>query len=236
MEIDYQKLAKELRKRILEMIFQSRSEHIGSSFSCVDILSVLYLGNILNVNPQNPEDPNRDRFILSKGHAAAALYVVLSKKGFFPEDILNTYYKDGSKLGGHVTRGFLPGIEASTGALGHGLPIGAGMALAAENDSKKYRVFVMLSDGECQEGSIWEAALFSSHHQLDNLIVIIDYNKIQAFGETNKVLNLEPLRSKWENFGWEVKEIDGHNFSEIKSAFQNLPLKENKPTLIIAHT
>lgn len=233
--IEYNKVAREIRKKILEMKFNSQSSHVGSALSCVDILTVLYL-KILKLNPKKPKKSDRDRFVLSKGHAASALYVTLAVKGFFPEEKLQNYCKDGCRLAGHTTKDCVPGVEVSTGSLGHGLPIGVGMALAGKKDGKKYRVFVLMSDGECDEGSNWEAALFASHHKLDNLVAIIDYNKIQAFGRTNEVLNLEPLKDKWTAFGWSVTEVNGHNFLEIEKALEKVPFKNQKPSLIIAHT
>lgn len=221
--------AKEVRKKILKMIYDSQFSHIGSALSCSDIMTVLYF-KILSVDPENPTKEDRDRFILSKGHACTALYAVLAQRGFLPQEILDSYSKDGSKIFGHSTMNSSFGIETSTGSLGHGLPIGNGMALAGN------RAFVLMGDGECDEGSVWEAALFASHHKLDNLTAIIDYNKIQAFGDTNKVLNLEPLRDKWISFGWAVKEIDGHNLEEIEETLKNLPFEEGKPNLVIAHT
>ena len=233
--IDYKKISIEIRKKILKMIFNSQSSHIGSALSCVDILTVLYF-RILNVDPKTPQIDNRDRFILSKGHAASSLYATLAQKGFFSEEILNTYCKDGGRLSGHSTRGCVPGVETSTGSLGHGIAIGAGIALAGKLECKNYRTFVLISDGECDEGSIWEAAMFAAHHKLDNLVVIIDYNKLQAFGKTNEILNLEPLKEKWLSFNWQAQEIDGHDFSQIEKTLNNIPFKKDKPSLIIAHT
>ena len=233
--MQYSQISKEIRKKVLKMIYEANEAHIGSSLSCVDVLTVLYF-KILRINHNNSLDDNRDRFILSKGHAAAALYTTLSQRGFFSVDELGKYCQDGERLAGHSTRQCVPGVEVSTGSLGHGLPMGIGMALAAKNDEKEYRTFVLMSDGECDEGSNWEAALFASHHKLDNLIAIIDYNKLQAFGRTNEVLNLEPLKKKWEDFGWEVKEVDGHNFSEIEKELSQVPFEKNKPSLLIAHT
>ncbi|TSC95183.1 MAG: transketolase subunit A [Parcubacteria group bacterium Licking1014_1] len=230
MKINYEKTAREIRKNVLEMKFASQSSHIGSAFSCIDILTVLYF-KILNINPKNPTSENRDRFILSKGHAASALYATLARRGFFSENVLKNYCQNGKKLAGHTTKDSVPGIETSTGSLGHGLPMGIGLALAGR---KKYKVFVLMSDGECDEGSNWEAALFASHHKLDNLIAIIDYNKLQAFGKTNEVLNLEPLKEKFIAFGWGVKEINGHNHTEIEKAL--LSCNDNKPNIIIANT
>lgn len=233
--IDYQKITKEIRKKILKMMYEARTAHLSSCLSCVDILTVLYL-KILKIDPKNPLAENRDRFLLSKGHAVAALYAVLSKSGFFPEEVLETYCENGERLPGHSTRDTVPGIEVSTGALGHGLPIGAGLALAAKKDGKDYRTFVLISDGECEIGSVWEAGLFASHHKLDNLIAIVDYNKLQAFGRVKDILNIEPLAKKWESFGWAVKEVDGHNFFELEKALSKIPFENKKPSLLIAHT
>lgn len=233
--INYQKISKEIRKEVLLMHFLSQKAHLGSALSCVDILTVLYF-KIMKTNPKNPFSQNRDRFILSKSHAVSALYASLALKGFFPKNILQTFCQDNSKLPAHATRNSVFGIEVSTGSLGHGLPMGCGMALAGKKDSKKHKIFVLMSDGECDEGSNWEAALFASHHKLDNLIAIIDYNKLQAFGKTNEVLNLEPLKDKWKSFGWQVIEIDGHNHTQIENALKILPFKKDKPNLLIAHT
>lgn len=233
--MDYSQISKDIRKKVLKMFFDSQTAHLSSSLSEVDILAVLYF-KILSIDSKNPTAENRDRFLLSKGHGAAGLYATLAQRGFFAESVLNTYCKDGGKLPGHSTRNCAPGVEVSTGSLGHGLPMGAGMALAGKRDGKNYRVFVLMSDGECEEGSVWEAALFASHHQLDNLIGIIDYNKLQAFGRTNEVLNLEPLAKKWQSFGWQVKEINGHNFSEIENALSQIPFEKTRPSLVIANT
>lgn len=217
------------------MKYELQEGHIGSALSCVDILIVLYF-EILNINPKDFLNKERDKFILSKGHAAAALYAVLSEKGFFSKELLDNYCKDGSKLAGHPIRGSVPGIEATTGSLGHGFPMATGIALADKNDAKKRRTFVMISDGECDEGTTWEAALFAAHHKLDNLTVIIDYNKFQAFGRVKDVLNLEPLAKKWESFGWQVKEINGHNFKEIEKALSSVPFRKGKPSIVICNT
>lgn len=219
----------------MKMFYESQEGHIGSCLSCVDILTVLY-SKILKIDPKKPEAENRDRFILSKGHAAAALYAALAERGFFDKNLLGKYCRSGEKIAGHPTRGCLPGVEASTGSLGHGLSMGAGLALAAKRDKKSHRVFILMSDGECDEGSVWEAALFASHHKLDNLVGIIDYNKFQAYGRTNEVLNLEPFSEKWQSFGWGAKEINGHDFSEIEKNLSQVPFGSGKPTLLIAHT
>jgi transketolase len=232
---DYNKISNNIRKDVVEMIFNSKTSHLGSSLSCVDILTVLYF-EILKINPQKPLMENRDRFILSKGHAVAALYATLAERGFFEKKLLKEYCTNGSKLPGHVSYGYIPGIEISTGSLGHGLSIANGIALAGKKDKKKYRVFVLLSDGECDEGSTWEAILFAGHHKLNNLVAIIDYNKWQALGKTNEILNLEPFAEKWRDFGWSVKEVNGHNFQEIYNALIKIPFEKNKPSVLIAHT
>lgn len=233
--MNYSKIAKEIRRDLMKMFYESQEGHIGSSLSCVDILTILYF-KILKIDPKNPTAEKRDRFILSKGHAAAAWYAVLAERGFFGKNLLGTYCKNGEKMAGHPIRGCFPGVEASTGSLGHGLSMGAGMAVAGRRDKKDYQVFVLMSDGECDEGSVWEAALFSSHHKLDNLVAIIDYNKLQAFGRTNDVLSLEPLAEKWRSFGWSVKEVDGHNFSELEKEFSQVPFENGKPSMLIANT
>jgi transketolase len=233
MEIN--ELAKRIRINVLNMISQGGSSHIGAAFSIADILAVLY-SEVLRVNPENPSAPERDRFILSKGHAGAAVYAVLAECGFFRIEKLKTHYKDGSDLSGHVSHKNIPGVEFSTGSLGHGLSVGAGMALAAKMDRKNHRVVVLLSDGECDEGSNWEAILFASHHCLDNLLVIIDYNKIQSLASIKETLNLEPFVEKWLSFGWSVCEADGHNYSELLNSMTKIPMNKDKPTVLIAHT
>jgi transketolase len=229
------KLSQQIRAQVLQMTHRAKSGHVGSSFSIADLLAVLY-AKILRVRPDEPEWPDRDRFLLSKGHGAAALYATLADRGFFPGDWLNEFYADGTLLAGHVTHHGVPGVEVSTGSLGHGLPLGCGMALAAKRDGRPVRVFVVMSDGECDEGSNWESALFAPHHRLDNLTAIIDYNKIQSFGSVEEVLNLHPLAEKWRAFGWAVSEIDGHNFEQIVAALENVPTQPNRPTCVIAHT
>ncbi len=233
--MDYSQIAKEIRKKVLKMFFDSQTAHIGSSLSEVDILTVLYF-KILSIDPKNPTAEDRDRFLLSKGHGAAGLYATLAQRGFFPDGVLDTYCQDGGKLPGHSTRGCAPGVEVSTGSLGHGLPMGAGMAIAAKNDGKKYRIFVLMSDGECQEGSVWEAVLFAAHHKLDNLVAIVDRNWWQAFGKTEEILQLEPLEDKFIAFHWNVQRINGHNFSEIENALSQIPFEKTKPSLVIANT
>jgi len=206
-----------------------------ASLSIIDILTVLYYST-LQIDPDNSDDPHRDRFILSKGHACVALYVVLADKGFFGKHHLTTYGKFGSILGGHPDMHKIPGVEASTGSLGHGFPFGVGMALSGKLDDETYRVFTLLGDGECQEGSIWEAAMFASHQKLDNLIAIIDYNKQQAMDYLDKIVSLEPFVEKWRAFGWEVREVDGHDLNQLIEIFNTCPFVKGKPNLIIAHT
>jgi len=217
------------------MIHQTNSSHIGSCYSIADILAVLY-GVIMNIDPNDTGYCLRDRFILSKGHAGAALYAVLAECGFFSIADLDHYNQDGTFLSGHVMHK-VPGVEVSTGSLGHGLSIGCGISYAAKIDKASYKVYVLLSDGECDEGSIWEAILFSSHHRLDNLVAIVDYNKIQSFGLVKEVLDLEPFTDKWRAFGWHVVEVDGHNHEKLITALQSpLSYQLGKPTVFIAHT
>ncbi len=233
--IDLQKKTGELRKAILRTICKGGGGHIPASLSIVDILAVLYY-HILKIDPKKPDVPARDRFILSKGHACVALYAVLADRGFFAKEHLDTFGRRGSILGGHPDMHKVPGIEASTGALGHGFPFGVGVAFAGKMDKKDYRVFVLVGDGECQEGSVWEAALFASQHKLDNLTVIVDYNKLQAMDRLDKIISLEPLADKWKAFGWEVREVDGHDIPKLRDVFSGVPFVSGKPNLIIAHT
>ncbi len=233
--MDSKKLSQKIRLHSLRMTSRGESSHIGSVFSMADILAVLY-AKILRYDPKRPKWEDRDRFILSKGHAGAGVYAVLAECGFFPISKLDDHYKDGSDLSGHVSHKGIPGVEISTGSLGHGLSIGSGMALAAKMDDFDRRTFVVLSDGECDEGSIWEAVLFSSHHRLDNLTVIVDYNKIQSLASVEETLNLEPFKDKWESFGWNVNEVDGHDHDQLESALQSIPFQKDRPNCIIAHT
>jgi transketolase len=190
----------------------------------------------MNVNPALPKWADRDRFILSKGHAGAAVYATLAETGFFPVDKLATHYQDGSDLSGHVSHKGIPGVELSTGSLGHGLSVGAGMAYGAKLDSRSHRVFVLLSDGECDEGSNWEAILFASHHKLSNLVAIIDYNKIQSLAKVSETLALEPFVDKWQSFGWAVHEVDGHDHDALRTVLNRLPFETDRPSCLIAHT
>jgi len=228
-------LAKRLRIHVLRMTSSGGSSHIGAAYSMADIIAVLY-GGSLRVDPRNPNWENRDRFILSKGHAGACVYAALAECGFFELAKLETHYKDGSDLSGHVSHLGNPGVELSTGSLGHGLSVGSGMALAAKKSGKAFRVFVQMSDGECDEGSNWEAILFAAHHRLDNLTAIVDYNKIQSLDLVSQTLGLEPFADKWAAFGWGVVEVDGHDHDQLRAAFAALPLQGGKPTVVIAHT
>ncbi len=224
----------EYRKKILKYIFNANAGHTGGSLSCIDILNVLY-NHVLNVNPENFKSTDRDRYIQSKGHSVEALFVVLAGKGFFPESDLETLCKYKSHYIGHPTRK-VHGVEQNTGALGHGLPICVGTAIAGKLDKKNYKVFTLLGDGELPEGSNWEAALSASHYKLDNLCAIIDHNKLQITGPTTEVCNTNPIDAKFESFGWAVREVDGHDIHALKETFDSLPFVEGKPSLIIAHT
>ena len=235
MHVELAELARRIRANVLRMTHMAKSSHVGSCLSEADLLAALY-GKVLRIRPEDPDWQARDRFVLSKGHACAGLYAVLAERGFFPPEWLESFYQDASHLAGHVTHSGVPGVEVSTGALGHGLAMACGMSLVGKRDAATYRVFVLLSDGECDEGSTWEAALFAPHHGLDNLIAVIDYNKIQSLGSVKEVLNLEPLAAKWKAFGWAVREIDGHDFGQIDVALQDLPVERGKPTCVVAHT
>ena len=233
-DLELSGMAKRIRMSVLTMIRRGKSAHIGSNYSIVELLVVLY-SCILRVKPGQPDWPERDRFILSKGHACAALYALLAELGFFPSEWLDTFYLDGSPLAGHATHS-IPGVEVSTGALGHGLPIAAGMALASKLDGNRYKAFALLSDGECDEGSVWESALFAQQHKLDNLIAIVDYNKIQSLGKVKDVMDLDPFADKWRAFGWSVREIDGHDLNQIKLTLSAVPFESGRPSCVIAHT
>ncbi|TMI66057.1 MAG: transketolase [Bacteroidetes bacterium] len=222
------------RKRILKYIVGANAGHTGGSLSCTDILNVLY-NHVLNVSPQNFSSSDRDRYIQSKGHCVEALFVVLADQGFFPEEDLNTLCKYKSHYIGHPTKK-VKGVEQNTGALGHGLPICVGTAIAAKMDNKNYRVFTLMGDGELPEGSNWEAALSASHYKLDNLCAIVDKNNLQITAPTSDVMSTDPLDKKWEAFGWAVKEVNGNDIDELKEAFAALPFEKEKPSVIIAHT
>ncbi len=222
------------RKNILKYIVGANAGHTGGSLSCTDILNVLY-NQVLNVSPQNFSSPDRDRYIQSKGHCVEALYVVLADKGFFPEEDLNTMCKYKSHYIGHPTKK-VKGIEQNTGALGHGLPIAVGTALAAKMDKKDFKVYTLLGDGELPEGSNWEAALSAAQFKLDNLCAIVDKNNLQITAATKDVCNTDPLDKKWEAFGWVVREVNGNDVEELVNVFNSLPFEKGKPSLIIAHT
>jgi len=224
----------EYRKRILKYIKLAAAGHTGGSLSCIDILNVLY-NQILNVSPNNFSDNHRDRYIQSKGHSAEALFVVLADQGFFPESELETLCQYQSHFIGHPTRK-VPGVEQNTGALGHGLALSVGTALAGKMDDAGYKVFTLLGDGELAEGSNWEALMAASHYKLDNLVVILDYNKLQITGQNKDVMNLEPLHDKFEAFGLAVREIDGNDVESIKSTLESVPFELGKPNFVIAHT
>ncbi len=228
-------LARRVRQHVVRMTSKGVSAHVGSCLSIADIMAVLY-GEVLNVDPAVPQWTERDRFILSKGHAGACVYATLAESGFFPISRLDDHYQNGSNLSGHVSHKGIPGVELSTGSLGHGLSVGAGMALGAKTDGQRHRVFVLMSDGECDEGSNWEAILFAAHHKLDNLIAIVDYNKLQSLKSVEETLALEPFADKWRSFGWSVVEIDGHDHASLKSTLSSAPIESGKPTCVIAHT
>ena len=217
------------------MLEAGRRGHIGSAFSLVEIIRVLY-DDVLRFDAKKPRWEERDRCILSKGHGCLALYVMLAEKGFFPESELWKFCKFDSILGGHPEAGKVPGVEASTGSLGHGLPIGVGMAIAAKADRRAHRVFVISSDGESNEGSVWEAALCAGKHGLSNLTVLVDYNKQQSYGATKEVLDLEPLADKWRAFNFAVQEVNGHDVAALRSVLTSVPAEQGKPTAVICHT
>ncbi len=226
-------LAWKIRRHVLDMTNISRGSHIASAFSVADIIAVLY-SDILKFDNKNPKMKDRDRLVLSKGHASAALYSALAESGFFPVDVLKTHYANGGKLCGHVSHNGVNGIECSTGSLGHGISIACGMALANKKDGNKNRVFAIVGDGECDEGCVWEAALFANHNELSNFTVIIDYNKMQSLDFCENTVKLEPLADKWRAFGWNVTEVDGHNHEDLKNALSKVSQKS--PTVVIAHT
>lgn len=226
--------SKQLRCQIVKTLQAGKRGHVGASFSLVEILRVLY-DDILRYDPENAQWAQRDRFILSKGHGCIALYVFLAEKGFIDERELWKFCQIDGILGGHPEHK-VPGVEASTGSLGHGLSLGVGMALNGQFEKSDYRVIVLIGDGESNEGSVWEAALCAGKHKLSNLTVVVDYNKHQSYGSTFEVQDLEPLADKWKAFGFKVKEVDGHNVEELKTVFSQLPFEDNKPNVLICHT
>lgn len=233
--MNIEELSKSIRIHAINMTCRGKSSHIGSILSIADILAVLY-GNFLKFNVKDPKWKNRDRFILSKGHAGAGVYAVLAEVGFFPTKKLRYHYKNGSEFSGHVSHKNIPGVEFSTGSLGHGLSVGVGMAISAKLSNSDHRVVVLLSDGECDEGSIWEAAMFANHHKLNNLIVIVDFNNLQSLDTIENTLSLEPFDKKWESFGWNVNTVDGHDYSKLKGNLENTKKEKNRPSVIIAKT
>lgn len=228
-------VARHARKLIVEMLICAGCGHPGGALSSLEIMTALYF-HLMRIDPHNPQWNERDRFILSKGHSSIGLYAILYLKGFMDLETLLTFRQDNSLLCGHPDMHKVPGVEMSTGSLGHGLSVGAGMALAAKLDNKAYKTYVLMGDGETQEGSIWEAAMFASHHKLGNLIGIVDRNMIQIDGNTEDILSLEPYKAKWEAFGWHVVEIDGHDYSQIVGSIKGAPHCTGRPTLILANT
>jgi len=227
-------LARTVRGHCLCMTHRGRSGHVGSMLSMAEILAVLYR-QVLRVDPQRPDWPDRDRFVLSKGHGGCAVYAVLGELGFFPRDWLEGYYRDAGKLMGHISH-HVPGVEFSTGSLGHGLPVAVGMALAARHAGKTHRIICLMSDGDCNEGSTWEALFFAAQHKLDNLTAIVDYNRIQALGFSQDVLDLEPFAAKLQASHWAVEEVDGHDVVALDTALSVLPFEAGKPSWLICHT
>ncbi|EHR72933.1 transketolase, beta subunit [Burkholderiales bacterium JOSHI_001] len=231
-------LARRIRRHAVEMTHLGKSSHVGSVLSMADIMAVLY-GAVLQVKPAEPRWPQRDRFVLSKGHAGAGVYAALAETGFMSVDKLRTHYADGSDLSGHVSHKGIPGVELSTGSLGHGLPVATGMAKAAQLANRTHRVFCLLSDGECDEGSNWEAILFAAHHRLNKLVAIVDFNKIQSLAPVAQTLALEPFADKWRSFGWDVVEVDGHDHAQLQAALAlraaDAPLAD-RPRCVLAHT
>ena len=229
------KLARAVRRRDLLVVHRAKLGHVGGEMSATDILVTLYFA-VLRIDPASPHDPDRDRFILSKGHSAVALYTTLAHAGFFPIEDLDTFAQPLSRLNGHPDRKKVPGVETNTGPLGHGLPVAVGAALAAKLQDSSWRVFVLTGDGELQEGSNWEAAMSAAHYKLDNLTVIVDRNRLQQGDWTEQTMHLEPLADKWRAFGWSVREVDGHNIAQLLETFSAVPFEPGKPTCIIAHT
>lgn len=233
---ELKEISRKLRKRIIETSSNSRIPHIGSCLSCLDILVYLYW-NELNINPEEPTAYNRDRFLLSKGHGAPGLFQVLAERGFFKKEKLLEFGKPGSVFHEHPPKpGYIPGVEAATGSLGHGFSMALGMAVSTKITSTNFRCYTMLSDGECNEGSIWEAALLAPKLNVDNLTVIVDFNKWQATGRSEEITSLQPLDLKWKSFGWHVQEINGHDFDEIAKALKMAKSEKNQPSIIIANT
>ena len=229
------KLAGSVRRRDLQTVHGAGMGHVGGEMSATDILVTLYFA-VLHIDPDRPDDPNRDRFILSKGHSALALYTTLAHRGFFPVEELATFVQPLSRLNGHPDRKKVPGVETNTGPLGHGLPVAVGAALASKLQGASWRAFALTGDGELQEGSNWEAAMSAAHYKLDNLTVIVDRNRLQQGDWTEETMQLEPLADKWRAFGWSVTEVDGHDIAQLLQTFSRVPFEQGKPNCIIAHT
>lgn len=232
---DTREFARRIRLHALMMTSRGGTAHVGSVFSMADIIAVLY-GRVLNVDPRNPRWPERDRFILSKGHAGAGVYAALAERGFFDIKLLERHYGNGSVLSGHVSHKGVPGVELSTGSLGHGLGIACGMAYASRLAAHAYSVFVLMSDGECDEGSNWEAIQFAGHHRLGRLTAVVDYNRIQSLKPTEETLGLEPFADKWRSFRWEVREVDGHDHEALLAVLQRRGAPDAAPVCVLAHT
>ena len=226
--------AAEIRLNVMGMIIGKAKGHSGGALSMVEILTALYFA-VMRLDPKNPRHPERDRFLLSKGHACTALYATLAQRGYFPVSTLDTYYDLNSTLGGHPVQG-LPGVELATGSLGHGPPVGLGIAVAAKMDGRKHRVFVLVGDGEIQEGVVWESALFAAHHRLDNFVMIIDRNGLQSDARTEELLAIEPIEGKFSSFGWACRSVDGHDLEGLSAALGSVPFQAGKPSLLIANT
>jgi transketolase len=234
LNIDSSDLARRMRAQALQMVHRAKASHIGSALSICDIVAVLY-AKTLKLDPREPTAPGRDRFILSKGHACVAVYAALAETGFFPREDLLNYGQDHSVLMNHISHK-VAGVEFSTGSLGHGLPFGTGKSLAAKRLKQDWRTVVLLSDGELGEGSNWEAMMFAAHHELDNLVAIVDYNKLQSLTTVDKTLRVEPLADKARAFGWAVREVDGHDHAALQSLLSQVPWETGKPSFLIAHT
>jgi transketolase len=228
-------ISRRIRARLVRMSHETGAAHLGSSLSCVDLLVAAWWG-FVNFDPARPDDPDRDRFLLSKGHAAAALYATLAERGVIPESLLATFALDGGQLPEQMSPGCAPGVEAATGSLGHGLPLAAGMALAGRLQGRPYRVCAILSDGDCNEGSVWEAALFAAARKIDSLVALVDFNGWQATGRTDDILALSPLREKFAAFGWHAADVDGHDLAALTDRLRRVPEIPGKPTVLVART
>ena len=228
--------ADEMRLKIIDMVVRAKGGHLGGAFSVLEILVALYLGGILRHDPKRPEWEERDRLILSKGHSCMALYNILARRGYFPSEILDEYCEEGGILAGHPEHDMVPGVEATTGSLGHGLPIAVGLTLGAKLTRKDWKVYCILGDGECNEGSVWEAFMAGPQFKLDNLVAIIDSNKLESLDLVKNILSIEPLGERLRNFGWNVHEVDGHDIAQLLGVLRAAPQEHGKPTAIVAHT